>query len=235
MKDHSRATRLGKQKQDKEAIALWRKKIRLMNSKRNMNKVELEKPIRWGYKKFFVLREDVAKGPDAKVYLGVLPYIQNTIYCKRKDFTKKSYKTKKMVEMEHSLNDISHKKFNEISETLTLKQRSLFVKYWYTTKYHSKTIGGEWRYRLMKDWMFVPKIDVHYVTHQLILDPLLESELAEIENRIYRDGIWNKIVKHAFGGSYYDRDDLRKKLIDKYYSDQTHMFLGFGDDENLET
>src|SRR5574343_1113046 len=168
MKERDRSYRLQKNKEEKEIIALWRKKIRLLASRRNMNKVELEKPIRWGYKKFFTLREDIARSPDAKVYLGILPYVQNTIYCRRKDFTQKSYKTKKMVEMEHSLNSISHKKWNEIESTLTPKQKSLFEKYWHQNKYAKN--AGEWKYRLIKTWMFVPKIEPHYKTHELILD-----------------------------------------------------------------
>lgn len=230
MKDHTRATRLNKLKEEKEILSLWRKKIRLMDSKRNLNKVELEKPLKWGYKKFFVLREDVAKSDDARVYLGVLPYIQSTIYCRRKDFTQKDFKTKKMIPMEHTIGTISHKKWNEIEGELTIKQKSLFQKFWYT-QYHTKG-KGEWRYRLIKDWMFVPKIDTHYKTHQIILDPDLESELTKLQNKLYSAGVWGKVVKYAFGGSHYERDTLRKRLIDKYYADQAHLILGYEDEDS---
>lgn len=212
--DKHRQRKFDKQKEEKSILGLWRKQTRLWNAKRNLNKIELEKPRRHGYKRFFILRDDVAKGRDASIYRPLLKYLQTFVYCKDKKFLRKDYKTKKMVPIEQSIQSIDHRSYNKIEPTLTEKQKVLFERYWRQNPINPK--NGEWRYRFKKPWMFVEKIEPHYITHVIEIDPTLESQLREILNKIEANNMMPKINKMmGWNKNYDDYETIRHKLMSK--------------------
>lgn len=64
--------------------------------------------------------------------------------------------------------------------------------------------------------MFIMKVAPHYITHRLIIDPQLESQLRELENKIERQNLTPKISK-IMGWRYGWRDfyDRKKMIIEK--------------------
>lgn len=209
-----RQTRLDRFENEKELISTWKKKIRLMNGKRALNWVELPKPERWGYKRFFVLREDVAKSREAAFYSGILKLVQHTILSRDKKFEYKDYKTKTKKPIIQDVNVIDHKDWNKlVSENkITSKQQSFFEQIWKT---NPGGRGGRWVFAFKKPWMFTLKTQPHYITHRILLDPKLESELTELSNRIDRQNLLPKISK-IMGWKYGWKDyyDQKKKIIE---------------------
>jgi hypothetical protein len=59
------------------------------------------------------------------------------------------------------------------------------------------------------------KIQPHYITHRILLDPKLESELTELENRIERQHLTPKISK-IMGWRYGWKDfyDWKRRIIE---------------------
>ncbi len=224
----SREDRIVKKSKEKELISLWKRKMKLYDAKRNLNLVELENPIRSGYKKFFVLREDFARSDESSVYLGILPYIQKTVYCRNDRFLSKEFKTKKWIDIPHDLKTISHKKWNEISPNLTEKQKRMFQIFWKQTDPKNTKIGG-WEYRLIKQHMFVPKVEPHYKTHSVILDPDIESEIREIGNKIERNNLMPKLIKSLgwSNGYKYWYDNRRSSIIEKVYANESNNILEY--------
>jgi len=213
--DKRRQVRMDKKDNEKDLISMWKKKMKLMQGKHALNWVELPKPERWGYKRFFTLRDDVAKSKEADFYRSILGLVQNTVLSRDKEFLYKDYKTKRKLPIEQYVNTISHKDWNKLlaENKLTAKQQACFEQRWKPIK---NGRGGAWEFTLVKDYMFVYKIQPHYITHRLIIDPQLESELKELSNRIETQNLWPKIGK-VFGWSngWKDYVDAKNKLIDR--------------------
>lgn len=214
--DKRRQTRLNKFKEEKEVLSLWMKHMRLLNSKRNnVTIVELPKPIRKGYTRFFILREDISKSDDASFYKKFLPEIQSRQYSSNKDFERKEYPSKKMVPMEHSIQPIEHKRWNELN--YSPKQAAMFEKIWkYNTNFHGKVLKtGRFVYVFKKPWMFVPKVEPHYVTHKILINPDLESQIKELSNKIDRNNLGPKASKlMGWKWGWRDWEDAKQKLIE---------------------
>jgi len=209
-----RQRRMDKFENEKELISLWKKKWRLMQGKRSLNWVELPKPERWGYKRFFVMREDVAKSKEADFYRGILKMIQNTILSRDKKFEYKDYKTKTKKPILQEVAGIDHKEWNKLlaAGKLTTKQQNCFEKRW---KMHKYGRGGSWVFEFKKPWMFVTKTQPHYITHRIVINPQLESELQELSNRIERQNLEPKISKLMGWSSYSEWKIAKKLLIEK--------------------
>jgi len=87
---------------------------------------------------------------------------------------------------------------------------------------------GRWEYRLKKQFMFVPKIEPHYKTHSIILDPELESDLQKIDNKIEREYLMSKIGKYFGWSNRYDDYDTRKnRLIERLYEKEAANILEY--------
>jgi hypothetical protein len=204
--------RMDKFENEKELISIWKKKWRLMQGKRALNWVELPKPERWGYKRFFVLREDVAKSREANFYAGILKLIQNTVLSRDKKFEYKDYKTKTKKPIMQYVKDIDLREWNKLiaAGKLTDKQQSFFERKW---KNNPGNRGGYWTFEFKKPWVFEMKRQPHYITHRILIDPKLESELTELSNRIERQNLTPKISK-IMGWKYGWKDFYdRKKMI----------------------
>lgn len=193
---------------DKKLLALYRKKIKLAKAKKSYNWIELDKPERYGYCRFFVVREDIAKGfPKMLPILNdILKVCNDTIISRDKKFLKRDYNTKKMVPIIHQLKDLS---LSEYSKLPSDKHRELFkadYRYYNNKRYLV--------YTLIDSWMFSLKTKTNYITHRFLIDPKLDSELKEIENKIERNNLWPQIA-NAFSwdwshhGPYKESDRMR--------------------------
>ncbi len=210
-----RQKRMDKFKTEKELISLWKKKWRLMEGKRSYNKVELPKPERWGYKRFFVLREDVEKSKEANFFKGILKIVQNVLLSRDRKFEYKDYKTKTKKPILQEIRSIDHREWNKLiaENKLTEKQKSFFEQKW---KSNERGGGGRWVFEFKKPWVFVTKVQIHYITHRIIIDPQLESELRELSNRIERQNLEPKISKiMGWKNGWRDFVDAKKKIIEE--------------------
>lgn len=230
--DARRQKRFDKKDEHKKLIGLWNKQSRLWAASRNYNWIEYPKPIRKGYVRFMVLREDIAKSREAHIYKPLLKFINSKDFSRTKKFMYKprGSKVKRAVQIETK--SIDHYDWQKkVEPHLTLKQKSLFEKRWHNpSRFRGRVIGsGQWKYHFLKPWMFVPKVEPYYVTHYLEVNPQLESETQELWNKIYVNNLWPKIDKarsKAYGKRYDDdwnavRSRLMKSYLDKEQKTET--------------
>ena len=76
---------------DKQLIALSKEEIILHNH--NPGWEPLTPPVQRGWKRFFVLRDDVARSDDAQFFQNILAKINTEKWSYRKDFKKKKRKS----------------------------------------------------------------------------------------------------------------------------------------------
>lgn len=215
--DSRRQRRIDKKSEELKLLRLWTRKQNLLRSKRNYNWVKLDKPIRRGYRRFYVLREDIARSREAHVYRQILPHINSEARCSDKTFTHKPWNSKVKKEIGQGLNAVSHKDWiKKVEPNLTIKQKSMFDKRWHEFRdSKNKITGGEWRFYFNKPYVFILKIEPYYVTHQVIINPQLESEMRELHNRIKSQGLMPKISKIMGWKNDLEWVDRRQLLIQR--------------------
>jgi hypothetical protein len=220
--------------QDKDIISLYRKRNRLFKAKYALGMVELEKPVRAGWKKYYVLRDDVSRRDDVAFYAHLLSLVNKPSYSRDKDFMYKPWGAKKRIQHIHQPSPLSHKEYNALTE----KQKAFFTEI-YNVKLKLKL------FHFRDTWMFAEKVSPRFITHRFVLDPELESQLNEIDNKITSQNLWPKIGK-IFGWRsnswrqevYRDRMRLIAKSIDLInvteYVDMTAFIEKEGPDRQFE-
>jgi hypothetical protein len=98
LKSARRKKRLHKKDQDRKLIQLFNELKRLQVEQRNLGFAELIPPIQRGWKRFFVLRQDVLTSKEGSFFQELLEKINTTEYSHRRDFkVKKRRRGKKFT------------------------------------------------------------------------------------------------------------------------------------------
>ncbi|MEY4934173.1 MAG: hypothetical protein RIS64_532 [Bacteroidota bacterium] len=180
--------------------------------------VELEKPLFVGYEKYFAFRDDILMRPDFPILEKLLELINEVLFCKNKNFTKRTRrKTKraysekglKTVPIKHKILDLEHAKWLKLSrvEQNYFSPREIKAN-WGTYMVY------EWNY----PWMFVPKVRKKWITQARLPDATKMSQSDELENFIISHHLRHKITKirynckqnwHKAENDFYD--SLRKQ------------------------
>ena len=175
-----RAVKTGREKQlrklDRESAELWRQQ-------RDLGFVTLDPPLMRGWKRTFVLREDVARSRYADFYRQVLEKI-NTVqtHPDRKFLVKKRMKgRKKQVPRKQHLRTFSAMAFKRMEFTEWELRKFHTVEHW---NGHTKRFETE--YVFSDAWCFQLQVRpdmIHRVRRESVL---LEQRMKEIDN--YLDG-----------------------------------------------
>jgi len=208
---HSRreARRATHENQERTFKALRRRLDEIWEIQRDQNKglKKLDEPIFAGYKKFFVVRDDITRSPWGEEAAIALPYINRILYCRRKDFTAKDYKTKKWVEIAHNLKGIGKTKWEneKLDEVLPPKVKKHFhlgfpdpndPEFYSGWGYSYGNRGKPYVYKWDKPWWFEETQSRYYFTHYRDADGVLESEKQRIENKLETANYWAKQGGH---------------------------------------
>lgn len=190
-----------KQKEHRIRV-LWNEHERLHEAWRSLPLIPYDKPVRNGYKKYFVLRDDVKRRNDAEVFERILTIINTTVYSadtdfkvtrkvRRKGWRGKIHKKKEIVEIPHFLRVIPKQQWEK------LNWPSHFTKYFYYGVAQQQDRYGNVRryegYIFVNPYFFDTEIKEHFVTHYQKRDPDLESQIAKLDNKLWGEHLWPKI------------------------------------------
>lgn len=208
-------TRLVKKDFDKQLINLSKKQSELWKQRRNLPMIPLEHPYQKGWKRLFVLRDDVQKLPNADFYQTLLDKINTVKY-----YHDKSFKIKRRRKRRYG-----HK---NIGQTLT----EISVYDWYRNRYklsddeqacfirtESMSVSSRYvdvRYVYAEPWRFVLKVMPHIIYEVQLHDEVLEQEMAALNNYIERNNLWHRINRLTNGRRYHGWDYIEKP---KYYNE----------------
>ena len=163
---------------EKLLLRLHKEQMQIKQYQRNLGYIELNPPIVKGWKRYFVLREDVARSNDAVFYQYILNKINKVEYCNRKDFKKKpkySRKRKKWEQIEQTVKQTEYHDFVKLN--FTEKEKALF---------EEKYVRHQWRKELVKvyvfkeQWRFVFRIRQNLITKVKAVDHDMEKREKEI-------------------------------------------------------
>ena len=175
--------RLVKQDFDKRLIGLSKTRERLWQQQRDLPMVPLAHPYQRGWKRLFVLRDDIRRGPKADFYEALLQKINTVQYhhdrafkFKKRRKARYGYKVKKQELREIDSYDWDYNRLK-----LSEEERTYFTRVEYL---HATYRRLEIKYVITDPWRFVLRVMPHVVTVVKLHDEVLQQEIDEIDSYI---------------------------------------------------
>ncbi|NEU10147.1 hypothetical protein GZH53_17620 [Flavihumibacter sp. R14] len=218
--------RLVRKDRDKQLIRLDRRQSELLKIRWSLPMIPLDRPYQKGWKRLFVLRDDVQRSSNEAFHQALLDKINTVIYHFDKSFKVKKRRKRRYGQktIPQSLREISDYDWQRNHFKLTEEEQAYFLK---TETMHLKTRYTEVRYVYTETWRFVLKVMPHIITEVKMLDEILEQEIKSIDNHIDSNNLWPRIRRLTNGRSYRPWEYVEKP---KYHNELKNM-PAYGDKE----
>ncbi|MEN7550731.1 hypothetical protein AAG747_22615 [Rapidithrix thailandica] len=162
----------------RKARVLHKQIERLSIAQQKLGYVRLEKPVRHGWFKHLVLRQDIANREDAAVFQEIVKIAAKWIWGRDKPHVNKEWER---AAENNKLFQFPGFKFIEKDryKLLSGKAKKYFKEY---ELYWSPWLGSvKAYYCLVPSYYFVPGYTKAYLTHRKVIDGELERRIAELE------------------------------------------------------
>jgi hypothetical protein len=183
---------------DKQLIQLYKEEKVLGLQKRNLGWDPLVPPIQRGWKRFFVLREDVARSSQADFFENILAKINTKDWSYRKDFKIKKRKYGKKINVVKKQKLLEPLVYCFEKMKFTEEERKFFA---LEFGFDKKGCITSMRYVFKEPWRFVLRIKPNMIDKVLRTDSLIESRLEEIDNYLERND-YRKWQARILRGNY---------------------------------
>ena len=200
-------------RKEKEAIHLLKRantlsKLRWQFNKANL--IKLEKPIRRGFIRHFVVRPDLERSNKARMLNRILPLIQNPTVCDRKDFTTNRVdgrKVKKPVHIDAEIHDLSQYEYDRIPDDL---------KHYFHMTERVRRWGGPIKvWAFAHPWMFTTRVKPHWITHGYILHNEIIAEYEYIMDKLYNSDMLALKFLNIGNGFEEGWDDTKRNKMNR--------------------
>jgi hypothetical protein len=197
---------------DKQLLKIGKEEDRLFTQKRNLGWEPLVPPIQRGWKRFFVLRDDVARSKHALFFENILAKINTYDWSHRKDFKKKKrrFGRKKYEVRPQKLLRPYEWEFQKIGFTEVEKQ--FFHEVW-EMNCRRQLVK---RYVFNEPWRFVLRIRPYMIDKVRKRDAVLDKRLDEISGYLERNDYRKRLSKLLYGCDPYrwwKGEDEREKNV----------------------
>jgi hypothetical protein len=177
---------------DKSLIRIFKEQNDVSKKIGSLGYEDLVPPVQRGWKRYFVMRKDVARSDDAKFFQSILDKINTTEYSWKKDFKvkRRRFGRKIYVIREQQLKrllpyDFEEKKFSE-------REKKYFDLMLVHEPYGKQLV---WIYVFTEPWRFELKIQPNIITKTRIKDFNLERRASEIRNYLNRNFLQPRLQK----------------------------------------
>jgi hypothetical protein len=203
--------RLVKTDRDKQLIQLDKRRDELWEQKRLLPKVPLEHPYQRGWKRFFVLRDDVKHSPRKDFYEALLPKINTVEYHQDRSFKRKKRRKQRYVYQlkAQMLRDLSQHSWDINRINLTEEEKVCFTR---IETFDVKTYRTEVKYVFAEPWRYVLKTAPHIVTHIKLIDVDIEKELSYIDSHIDNHNLSPRMHRLTNGRNFRWKDEFNDRL-----------------------
>lgn len=204
LKSARRKKRLQKKDFDKQLIQIIKKEKLLWLKRRELPMIPLETPYQKGWKRHFVVREDIKRSPSAGFFTTLLEKINTVQHHPDKSFKikkrrKGSRKRSKGHEVRRQfLQEYSEWYWNHPNLKLTELEKAHFHLY---EKMSKDGKSKCFVYRFNEPWRYVLQVKPHMITEVKMVDGLLEQEIQLLDNYItnhYLRRRMNKITGRGY-------------------------------------
>lgn len=193
--------RLQKKDADKQLLQLDRLQDTLLLQKRTLPWVPLAEPYQKGWKRSFILREDVARSAQAEFYETLLAKINTVEYAPDKAFMrkKKGRKKKGREVRPQYLRSFCLREWRHPDNKLSPVEKALFYPKEFRSK-DGKTMHTRFVYA--EPWRFVLRVRPHMITEVRMVDEVLEQQLQYISNHIDHHHLQPRMLKLTRGRNW---------------------------------
>lgn len=207
---------------EKKLLALNRELGQLYREKRNLGWVALHPPVMRGWKRFFILRDDVARGRNATFFSNILSRINTVQYSSRKDFKVKKRKTGRKIYVikEQRLQQLCETQFNKFNFTDAEKQ--LFEEQYVKESWQKQPVK---KFVFREPWRFVLRTRPNMITRIRARDETIEKRIHEISSFLERRGLNGKLNRLLSGSAKWYRRAMRKKDKNPFMNKSKEQFL----------
>ncbi len=210
IKSIRRKKRLVKLDFDKHLIKLSKTREQLWQQQRNLPMVPLEHPYQRGWKRLFVLRDDIKRGPAAEFYETLLKKINTVQYHHDRSFKfKKRRKKKYGYKMrKQELREIDQ--YDWVNNRLKLfeKEQACFT----CVSFINNSRRPDIKYVFTEPWRFVLKVMPHMVTEVKLHDNVLQQQIAEVDNHIEKHFYEPRMHRLTNGRHYHWKDEFNERI-----------------------
>ncbi len=172
--------------QDKKLIRLFREDRELRKRHRELPMIDLVPPIQRGYKRYFIVREDVRRSKQGVFYENLLRKINTTQYSPTKEFKKKKKRLGRRIyeERNQELKVIYPYEINKLKLT---PQEMLCFTFKIKIEVKFKKIYQRQYFEMTEPWRYVLRIRPNMIDKVKTHDEELEQRLAELNHKVYRN------------------------------------------------
>jgi hypothetical protein len=227
IKSKRRKIRGQKKGEDKRLIRLNREWDQIRHKQRNLGYVDLVPPIVRGWKRYFILREDVSRSRHADFYQKILNKINTEHYSYRKDFKKKKRQRGKKIWMVQGQRLAELEEYLFKKEKFTEKETALFEeKYIAMGRGNYKKLVKVFVFK--EPWRFVLRVRPNLITKVKAVDLELEKRSAEISDYLGWNALWGTFSRlihgsHHNGWGRYGTKKWQSKNLAKYQCKQKSL------------
>jgi hypothetical protein len=216
IKSVRRKKRLVKLDLDKQLIRLNKTREHLWQQQQDLPMVPLAQPYQRGWKRLFVLRDDIRRGPKADFYEALLQKINTLHYHHDRAFKfKKRRKRRYGYEVKkQELREIDAYEWEYNRLKLSEEERTYFTRVEFmNTTYRRMEI----KYVITDPWRFTLKVMPRIITQVKLHDEVLQQEIAAVDSYIDHHFHEPRIHRLTNGRRYRWRNgvDERPKYINK--------------------
>lgn len=195
---------------DKRIIRLFKERRELEKRKRNLPMIDLNPPIQKGWKRYFVVREDVRRSKQGVFYENLLRKINTTQYSDTKEFRKKKKKAGRKI-YEPKKQDLYIIYPHELVKLKITPAELLCFNLKIKEKVINKKIVETYYYEIIESWRFVLRIRPNLIDKVKAHDNELEQRIDELYDALFRDYANHSRLKKLRDYSYDRWGDTEKE------------------------
>jgi len=195
---------------DKALLKIHRQENELWDQRSNLGWEPLNPPVQKGWKRFYVLRDDVALSKHALFFENILKRINTYDWSPKKQFLAKKRKRGRKIYVERKQNlkmpgewEFKRMDFNDNEKQFFHVEP--FVEKW----------GKQFSYRYVfnEPWHFVLRVRPNMIDKIRIKDAVLESRIREIDNYLERNVYRRRLNKllDGYNNNYWRKSKTKEK------------------------
>ena len=200
------------ERREKEVRALKKERDKLYRALRELGYVSLEKPLRYGWYKHLVLRDDIARRKDAAIFQEILDVCGNDVWGRDKKQVEKSWDRENRINKYlqfPGFKMIEKIEFNKLS----VKAKQWFdgydwhwsVGYGFVKRYHCQVPGYYFKITYTKA----------FITKKRVVNPRIEKRIEEINEKLSTNEYYKYAINHYkwISSFYHKRERQKAKLM----------------------
>lgn len=170
--------------QEKKLIRLYKEDKELMLRKSKLPMIDLVPPIQRGWKRYFIVREDVRRSRDGVFYENLLQKINTVQYSSEKVFRKKKKRNGKRINVEIK-QDLRIVYPYELPKMKLSERELACFDYCIIHEVNGRKINEKYAYIFREPWRYILRVRPNMIDKVQVQDIEIEQRLGELKSILF--------------------------------------------------